>query len=332
MLLKAQPEDFVVEELPQQWVLEGEKGPYTYFRLTKRDLTTEEAIRRIAKRLGRERKLFGYAGAKDRRALTTQYCSVRGPLHPLEEPGLKAEPCGAGNEPLSLGQLLGNRFTIRVREAPCTPEPMANIPNYFDEQRFGVNGDNLRIGEALLRRDFRSAAELAMESAHIRDAGPLMERNDWVGALRLIPKKTLLFYLHSVQSALFNRLLDAGIRLHAKEFSEIDIPHCGRMAVPSTTADMERVLPIVGFGTDLSTEKEWVRSAATELLKGAVPRDFLIRQMPEVSGEGSQRETFVQPAGLRISAEGEDVLLSLTLPPGSYATIAVKALFATNPR
>lgn len=337
-IIKQEPEDFVVEEIPKQWIVNDLKGPYTYFKLRKRDLTTEEAIKRISRKINRPRKLFGYAGTKDRRAVTTQYCSVKGQFRALHLDGLSAEPVGAGTEPISLGDLLGNRFTIRVKDANREPNQLECVPNYFDEQRFGMKGTNPEIGEAIIAGDFKKAAERAMEAdprfAQTANEHLSQHTNDFIGALRLLPKKILLFFLHSYQSMLFNELLDKVIRRSSKVVSEIEIPSFGRFAVlESVSLDMISLeLPVVGFGTELAEVNDAeIRGLAEQILrsKGISPRDFLIRAMPELSAEGILRNAFVAVEGLTVQKESlREYLIEFSLAPGSYATLVIKAMFA----
>lgn len=336
--LKASPEDFVVEEMPAPGIVNDEKGgAYTYFRLVKRGLTTEDAILRIARRLRRPRKLFGYAGTKDKEALTTQYCSLRGPIAAFSLERLSVEPVGSGKEPLSLGMLLGNRFIIRVRDADGQPRLLDAVPNYFDEQRFGSQGANLAIGKALLAGALKEAAGLAMaqSAAFAEEARAHLSThaNDWAGALRLVPKKVRLFWVHAVQSALFDELLDRAIRQESATVREIDIPPLGRLAVPeSVPAGLSGAeLPVFGFGFDLADVADLrIREAAAALLREheLSARSFVIRAMPELSAESGSRQAFVRPQELQVKAEGSDCLLSFSLPKGSYATAAVKAFFA----
>lgn len=339
-IIKAEPEDFIVEEIPKQWITNHlKKGQYTYFRLTKRDLTTEEAITRIARRLNRPRKLFGYAGTKDRRAVTTQYCSVKGAFRTLQLDGLSAEPVGAGQEPISLGDLLGNRFTIRVKDADKAPAQLECVPNYFDEQRFGSTGSNADIGKAIIAGDFKNAAERAMEAdqkfAQLAMAHLGQYKNDFIGALRLLPKKTALLFLHSFQSMLFNELLDSVIRSRSQDIREIEISPLGRFAVLESVpiGMMGLELPVAGFGTELAEVKDTeIRKLAEQILssRNLSPRDFLIRQMPELSAEGILRNAFAAVEGLSVQQEMPcQYLIGFSLPPGSYATLVIKAMFAS---
>ncbi|MBP3444168.1 MAG: tRNA pseudouridine(13) synthase TruD, partial [Methanocorpusculaceae archaeon] len=71
--LRTVPEDFIVEELPITFT---NTGPYTICRLTKKSWEHQHAVREITNRLHISPKRFGWAGTKDRNAVTTQYVSL----------------------------------------------------------------------------------------------------------------------------------------------------------------------------------------------------------------------------------------------------------------
>src|SRR5579872_3448538 len=75
--IKESPSDFVVEELPA-YAPSG-AGEHLFVRITKTDLTTDEAVRRVARALGCNPRDAGFAGMKDRRAVTTQTLSLQPP-------------------------------------------------------------------------------------------------------------------------------------------------------------------------------------------------------------------------------------------------------------
>ena len=117
--IKQKPEDFLVEEIPKDLPLG--KGDYTYFLLEKKNWNTREAIKAIASRLRVKEKFFNVAGIKDKKAITKQYVSVYKVkperLENLKIKDIKITVLGKGKERLKLGQLMGNRFTIRIRNA-----------------------------------------------------------------------------------------------------------------------------------------------------------------------------------------------------------------------
>ena len=67
--IQFEPEDFIVEEL--SLYEPSQTGTHTFFAIRKRNLSTLEAINQIARALHVNTRRFGYAGLKDKRAVTT---------------------------------------------------------------------------------------------------------------------------------------------------------------------------------------------------------------------------------------------------------------------
>ena len=148
--LRAAAEDFIVEEIPLE--KKETSGPYLICRLTKKNWELQHAVKEIAKRLGISHRRIGWAGTKDRNAVTTQWISLFNvtpeQLAAVHLKDITLEPLTRSNEGLSLGDLRGNRFDIVIRD----PDPAdlaarvqsiaesvaAGVPNYFGLQRFGA--------------------------------------------------------------------------------------------------------------------------------------------------------------------------------------------------
>jgi tRNA pseudouridine13 synthase len=180
--IKQAPEEFRVEEiLPDGTVLKLYKqvsmededgGKFVQFALQKKDWSTSSAISRIAKALHVGQKRFGYAGTKDKAAITTQRVSVFGvsreEVASLALMDLQVNGAWIARERVKLGELSGNRFRINWHgEMEGAEEKVSAVflelggrfPNYFGPQRFGTTRMNThRVGELLLRRKFREAA------------------------------------------------------------------------------------------------------------------------------------------------------------------------------
>ncbi|HVY62218.1 MAG TPA: tRNA pseudouridine(13) synthase TruD, partial [Planctomycetota bacterium] len=146
-------EDFEVEEIPLG-PPPGE-GPHLWFELEKRGLSTLEAARRIAARLGRSAADVGHAGLKDAHARTTQWLSLEGLAEADLARAVEGEPMrvlrsGRAPAKLALGALAGNRFRVRLRDVSPDDERQARarlerfaregVPNFFGAQRFGIRG------------------------------------------------------------------------------------------------------------------------------------------------------------------------------------------------
>ena len=201
--IKVQPEDFIVEEIPL-YSPSGE-GTHTYFAVRKRDLTTMEAIRRIARTLDVPSQSIGYAGLKDAKAITTQTMSIEHipPEHllNLESSNIEILWAERHRNKLRVGHLKGNRFEITIRDVRTGALSIAQqalahlkakgIPNRFGDQRFGIKGDSHLVGKAFLRQDWETALDFFLgrpddkETAQLRqartayDAGELQRSYDY---------------------------------------------------------------------------------------------------------------------------------------------------------
>lgn len=169
--LRTGPEDFIVEEIPLG-KKGGTSGPYLICRLTKTNWELQHAIKEIAKRLGISHRRIGWAGTKDRNAITRQLISLYNvtgeQVAGIHLKDIILEPFASSNEGLSLGDLLGNRFAITIRD--CHPADLEKrvrdvsetvctaVPNYFGIQRFGATRPVTHIvGEWILRGNFEQA-------------------------------------------------------------------------------------------------------------------------------------------------------------------------------
>ncbi|MHC4379134.1 MAG: tRNA pseudouridine(13) synthase TruD, partial [Planctomycetota bacterium] len=172
--LKARPEDFRVEEcLPERDPEGDDAGEHLVVWVEKRGRSSEEVARSLAQALKLPPDAVGYCGRKDVQAVTLQRYSLRGvgpeSLAALESDALRLTPLGRRRKRLEVGEHLGNRFRIRLREVPAGGDATLEqglarlaaegLPNAFGSQRFGAKGDNGRVGLALLARRWSEALE-----------------------------------------------------------------------------------------------------------------------------------------------------------------------------
>ena len=327
-LIKQQPEDFIVEEITN--VKQG-KGDYCYFWLKKKNYTTMDAVRRVGRLLGV--KKVGFAGTKDKKAVTRQLCSAYGVTKQMVERAklkdIELDFFGYGDVPISLGDLEGNKFVIIVRDVYAkqlnnfkSKIKNKKVVNYFDEQRFSEY--NVEIGKAIVTRDFKKAVELICKGKgdYNKAAFDYIGKNkNYVVALQMLPKKILTLFVHAYQSWLWNET----VRILVGGGSEVKYSQ-GIFVFPNKKIRNMKI-PLLGFGTEIEENK--IKIIITTLLKKEeiTLRDFIIRQLPEVSVDGSERDMVIDVKDMKYWIDGDRVKLSFFLPKGSYATIVVKSLF-----
>jgi tRNA pseudouridine13 synthase len=157
--IRATPVDFRVDERPAY--LPAGSGPHLYLHVEKRGRTTREVLRELARRLGVPERDAGYAGLKDKAAVTTQWLSFPVARDPdpasLEGPGFKVLQASRHQNKLRTGHVRANLFAVAVRGGDLTRAracaaalAQAGLPNYFGPQRFGQGGETAALGRALL--------------------------------------------------------------------------------------------------------------------------------------------------------------------------------------
>jgi len=165
--IKARPEDFLVEELPL-YDLTGD-GEHLHMGIQKIGIRHDELIDIVARHCGVSPRAIGYAGIKDKHAVAPQSLSIHLPgqpdPRPLEHPHVHILWTKRHQAKLRIGQLLGNRFAIRVRdiEPSCIPRihrdlyrlSKSGVPNAFGAQRFGYRLNGHILGRLLVLQDWQ---------------------------------------------------------------------------------------------------------------------------------------------------------------------------------
>ncbi len=186
-LIKQNPGHFeVVERLGFE--LRGD-GEHDYLQIEKTGANTPWVAAALARHAGVDRRDVGYAGLKDRHAVTTQWFSVRRPTgegtdwSAFELPGIRILELTRHQRKLKRGAHSGNAFSIGIgrfdaAEIEITERieiiKTCGVPNYFGVQRFGRQGSNLQLAKAVfagkrMKRDKRSIALSAARSLLFND-------------------------------------------------------------------------------------------------------------------------------------------------------------------
>ncbi|MGD2117272.1 MAG: tRNA pseudouridine(13) synthase TruD [Chromatiales bacterium] len=162
-LIRQQAEDFQVDEIPG-FTPDGQ-GDHVYLTIQKKQLNTSDVSAILREFCSVPSRDIGYAGMKDKHAVTTQTFSINlaGKPEPdwqqIESEQLQVLQVSRHRRKLKRGVLKGNRFQIVVRnlsgdfdllEQRLQQVKLHGVPNYFGPQRFGRNGQNVADARALL--------------------------------------------------------------------------------------------------------------------------------------------------------------------------------------
>ncbi len=160
--IRSVPEDFIVEE-----VLGFEpsgQGEHAFLQVEKRGANTVWVAQQLARWAGVAEHAVGYAGLKDRHALTRQAFTVHLPgresptLGTMNIEGVKVLDVQRHQRKLPRGALRGNRFTLTLREVVGEPDAIESrlqqiadrgVPNAFGSQRFGHAQGNVAAARAM---------------------------------------------------------------------------------------------------------------------------------------------------------------------------------------
>jgi len=325
--VKAAPEDFAVEEIAAEAA--SGSGEHLLLWIEKRGLTTTEVGQRLCRWAKVAPVAIGYAGLKDKQAVTRQRFTVHLPkrvapaIAALESADLRVLAQDWQTRKLPRGGLAGNAFAILLRElrdvdgrapdaalrstieARLQAIAARGVPNRFGVQRFGRFGDN--VGQA--RRMFAGAK---------------------------VGRETRSMLLSAARSELFNRVLAARVADGSWECAidgEVFMLD-GRKSVfgpePLTAELRQRMADFDLHPTGPLWGRGALRSGGTALaLESAIAAaEPALCQGLEAAGLAQERRALrVRAAGLAWAWQGDAVLeLRFRLPPGSYATAVLGCL------
>ncbi len=331
-MLKCEPRDFKVEEIAA-YEPSG-AGEHLFLWVAKWDLSGEDLLLFLARRLRIRRADIGMAGLKDRRAMTRQWISV--PARCEAEAAQIAcdhvrvlRSARHGNK-LRTGHLRGNRFSILIRgvvdgsleRATRIAEVVGRLgfPNCFGDQRFGHADSTLQLGLDLITGRTTPAAI------------PPAKR-----------RFLLRMALSSVQSALFNAVLAARItsgRLHTVLAGDVMqvVASGGPFVVEDRAVEQQRfdaretVITGPMFGPKMRAPQEEVAELERAALDdwGLTAADFT--RFPQLTS-GTRRPLIAWPTNLVVEAVDKNLRLDFELFSGCYATCLLREFMkapATN--
>ena len=319
--IRMRPEDFRVCEEPLYEP--SDEGKHTFLLVEKTGRTTEQVARDLSRASGVAQRDVGYAGRKDRHAITRQWFSLEGvdPERALafELPGALVLEARRHPHKLKTGHLRGNRFEIVLRaDAPIELAPIEGrveelvrrgMPNRYGEQRFGRDGDN------------------ALKARRLLAAGrPPRDR------------RAARFLISALQSEVFNAVL-------AERLDSFDTVLLGDLARVEESGglfwvdDLERdraraeAFEISATGPIFGTRMRAPRDAAAALEQSIFDRfelpELATLTLPRgIRARGARRPLRIRPEGLVVEAidGGRALSLRCGLPPGAYVTVLIDEL------
>lgn len=317
--IRRTPEDFiVVEELGFEPCGDGE---HDFLHIEKTGANTAWVARQLARIAGVASRDVGYAGLKDRHAVTQQWFSVRRPnrdgtdWHSAAIDGVRILDVTRNTRKLRRGAHRGNRFRIALRgddigaAGDALRQRIADIgrhgvPNYFGEQRFGRNNGNLELARQMfagkrLRRDARS---LAMSAA-----------------------RSLLF------NAILAERVGAGTwhRLLAGDVANLD-GSGSVFAVDAVTPELEARAAELDIHP---TATLWGDGAPLTRLDAARVELAVVERFPDIASglkrarvDAASRALRVRVGGLSVDIEPQVAWVAFSLPKGAFATTVLSEI------
>lgn len=327
--LRSEMADFkVFENLPFKPCGEGE---HLFIHVRKTGENTAYVAKQLANYFGVKEQLVSYAGLKDRFAVTEQWFGVHLPgkkeydLGDLSLEGVEVLASARHNKKLRIGALTGNSFEITLKQVTNLDELVRRwhaivahgVPNYFGEQRFGIDGGNIEKALSLF------------SGMKVKDK---KKRGMYLSAAR-----SLIFnqVIHQrIEKNIFDQLTDGDVCMLAGTQSvfvadEIDESINNRF----NEKDIDITAPMWGAGELMSSKKvkefeqtigdqyqEFCAGLAKFGLKQERRRIRLCIENPDIKVE-KQPESKLSDGN-----EVSQVLLSFSLPAGAYATTVIREL------
>ena len=315
-LLKAECADFVVKE-QLGYDMSGD-GEFVALKVRKTDCNTLFVGEQLAKFAGISARNMSYAGLKDRKAVTEQWFSLQMPGQPTPDfsqfslEGVEILDVTRHQRKIRIGSLQGNHFEILLRNAEETDELKERLdflakngfPNYFTEQRFGRDGNNLT--QALRWAN----GEIKVKDRHKRS-----------------------FYLSAARSEIFNLIVSKRMELNLAQqilvgdvlqlngshswFVVDESEDLAQLQQRLAQQDVLLTAPLIG-------EEE--KSAVDFENEIFAQHQALFALMRQERMKAARRPILMQPQHFQWQFEPNGLRLQFALPAGSYATALIREL------
>lgn len=317
--IRSVPEDFRVEEV-LGFAADGE-GPHLMLTVEKREANTHWVAEQLARHAGIPGREVGYAGLKDRHAVTVQHFTLnldRKPepdWAPLGTAGIKVLKSARHRRKLKTGALEGNRFRLVLRDLSGPIEKLKprleavqahGVPNYFGVQRFGRGAANVEKAEAALS-----------------------------GRLRIHDRRLFSLLLSTARSLIFNDVLSERVKagnwnkLLPGEVLMLDGSHSvfkaqeGDAELPRRLeqGDVHPTGPLWGRGEPLTSGEVQALEAAVVARHEAMAKGLM-----KVGVEMARRSLRLAVKDFTWIETDAGLVLEFFLPAGAYATTVLGEL------
>ena len=318
--LRSVDDDFRVEEI-LGYDADG-SGEHAWLWVEKRGANTDWVARELAKFAGVPPLAVGYAGLKDRHAVTRQTFSVQlpGKADPdwstLTAEGVRVLAATRHTRKLKRGGLRGNRFVLVLRDVRGDADEAQSrlaqiaargVPNYFGEQRFGRDGDNVAQARAMFagRRADRHRRSLLLSAARAQIFNDVLAER--------------------VEQGVWDAALGGEIWSLAGSHSWFGPePFTPELAARLARFDIHPSGPLWGEGEPPSQAE----AGALER-EIAARQDELVRGLVAARMSQERRPLRLLPRDLSWRwLDATTLELAFELPAGSYATVVVRELLA----
>nr|WP_315541607.1 tRNA pseudouridine(13) synthase TruD [uncultured Aggregatibacter sp.] len=315
-LLKAECADFVVKE-QLGYDMSGD-GEFVVVKVRKTDCNTLFVGEQLAKFAGISARNMSYAGLKDRKAVTEQWFSLQMPGQPTPDfsqfslEGVEILDVTRHQRKIRIGSLQGNHFEILLRNTEETDELKERLdflakngfPNYFTEQRFGRDGNNL--------------------TQALRWAN---------GEIKVKDRNKRSFYLSAARSEIFNLIVAKRIELGlAQQVLNGDILQLNgshSWFVVDESEDLAQLQQRLAQQDVLLTAPligEEEKSAVDFEHEIFAQHQALFALMRQERMKAARRPILMQPQQFQWQFEPNGLRLQFDLPVGSYATALIREL------
>jgi tRNA pseudouridine13 synthase len=316
-LLRSEKSDFkVFEKLP---FLPCGEGEHLFIHIRKTGANTAFVAKQLAQYFSVKESLVSYAGLKDRFAVTEQWFGVHLPgkqsydLSDLAIDGVEVLSSKRHNKKLRIGGLEGNRFEITLRNVSELDELVRRwhvisnhgVPNYFGEQRFGINGGNIDKALSLFA------------GGKVNDK---KKRGMYLSAARSLIFNQMIS--QRIEQENFDNLIDGDVLMLAGTQSVFLAETIDQSLTDRHLShDVDITAPMWGAGELMTT----AQALAFEQSVAEQQPEFCLG-LPRFGLKQERRRTRLVMKEPKIDIDNDVVTLSFFLPPGAYATTIMREL------